>query len=104
MATAAAPIKSEGVVKEPRPTAPLDPAMDEGRWQPVMGLPCTLSVDIELPHFRVRDFLAVRIGSVVQTQWSLGRDVPLWVNGALIGWGELESIGTRLAVRVTEVA
>ncbi len=78
--------------------------MDESRWQPVMGLPCNLWVELALPHFKVRDFLSVRIGSVLHTEWSLGRDVPLQVNGALIGWGELESINTRLAVRVTELA
>ncbi len=84
--------------------AQVDPETDEERWQPVMGLPCELSVDLALPHFKVRDFMAVRIGSVLHTGWSMGRDVPLRVNGALIGWGELESISTRLAVRVTDLA
>lgn len=104
MATAAAQVKAESGVKEHKPTAQPDPVLDEGRWHPVMGLPCTLSVDLELPHLKVQDFLSLRVGSVLHSLWSLGRDVPLRVNGALIGWGELESISTRLAVRVTELA
>jgi len=78
--------------------------MEESRWKPVMELPCTLAVDLSVLHFRVRDFLAVRAGSVLRCDWGLGRDVPLRVNGTLIGWGELESTNSRLAVRVTELA
>jgi flagellar motor switch/type III secretory pathway protein FliN len=41
---------------------------------------------------------------VVRTNWQAVRDVPLRVNGALIGWSEFEVVGNRLAVRVTELA
>ncbi len=77
---------------------------DESRWQAVMELPCHLSVDIPLPNFRVRDFLGVRAGSVIRTNWSLTRDVPWRVNDTLMGWGELEGTNTNLALRLTELA
>jgi len=83
-----------------------EPATDseDPRWQPVMTLPCQLTVDLALPGFTVSDFLALRTGSVVSTQWAVARDLPLRVNGTVIGWGELEAAGKRLALRLTELA
>lgn len=74
------------------------------RWQPVLGLPCQITVDLSLPNFKVSDFLALRCGSVLATRWGVGRDVPLRINGILFAWGELEGTGHRLAVRLTELA
>lgn len=82
----------------------LSPADELARWRPVLRLPCLLTVDVDLPGFKVRNFLALRKGSVLSAGWSLTRDVPLRVNGTLIGWGELEGTGQRLTVRVTELA
>ncbi len=77
---------------------------EERRWRPVLGLPCQLTVDLPLPGFKVADFIALRVGSVIGTGWRLGHDVPLRVNGTLIGWGEFEGTGAKLAVRLTELA
>ena len=73
-------------------------------WRPVLELPCQLTVQIPLLNFRVKDFLALRRGSVIASAWGLSRDVPLRINGALVGWGELEQVGEHLAVRLTELA
>src|SRR5262249_29439711 len=77
---------------------------EEARWQPVLDLPCQLTVDLPLPAFHVSDLLQLQAGSVIGTQWQLARDVPLRVNGTLIGWSEFEVVGDRLAVRLTELA
>ncbi|HXJ85923.1 MAG TPA: FliM/FliN family flagellar motor C-terminal domain-containing protein [Candidatus Binatia bacterium] len=77
---------------------------EEARWQPVLGLNCSLSVDIPLPGIKVSDFVGLRPATVVNTGWAVARDVPLRVNGILIGWGELEGAGSHLALRVTELA
>ena len=77
---------------------------EDARWQPVLALPCLLSVDISLPSFKVSDLIRLNPGTVVNSGWGIARDVPLRVNGILIGWGELEAAGSRLAVRVTELA
>jgi flagellar motor switch/type III secretory pathway protein FliN len=74
------------------------------RWQPVMNLPCQLTVDLGVPAFRVSDFLQLRPGSVIGTQWRVTHDLPLRVNGTLIAWAELEGAGNHLAVRLTELA
>ena len=83
--------------------SPVEPD-NETFWKPVMDLPCRLTVQLPLPKFRVKDFLALRAGSVIASAWSLSRDVPLHINGTLIAWGELEQAGKHLAVRLTELA
>jgi flagellar motor switch/type III secretory pathway protein FliN len=96
-------------VPSPAPKAngaagPATPEPEDPRWQPVLDLPCGFTVDLPLPNFRVADFLALHAGSVIGTHWRLSRDVPLRVNGTLIGWGEFEGASNRLSVRVTELA
>jgi flagellar motor switch/type III secretory pathway protein FliN len=79
-------------------------ATEEARWQPVLNLPCQLTVDLPLSAFHVSDLLKLHAGSVIGTNWQLTRDVPLRINGTLIGWSEFEVVGNRLAVRLTELA
>jgi flagellar motor switch/type III secretory pathway protein FliN len=77
---------------------------EEKRWQPAMGLPCDLTVDLELPGFKVSDLLTLGRGTVLGSTWAVRRDVPLRVNGNVIAWTEFEVVGDGLAVRVTELA
>jgi flagellar motor switch/type III secretory pathway protein FliN len=88
----------------PGPSPDEERNYDESRWQPVLGLPCEFAVDIPLPDFMIADFLELHVGSVIGANWQVTRDVPLRVNGTLIGWGELELAGDRMAVRLTELA
>jgi flagellar motor switch/type III secretory pathway protein FliN len=76
---------------------------DEKRWQPVLALPCNLTVDLELPGFKVSDLLKMGPGTVLGSTWAVRRDVPLRVNGNVIGWSEFEVVGDTLAVRLTEL-
>jgi flagellar motor switch/type III secretory pathway protein FliN len=78
--------------------------LDQARWRPVLGLACQISVDLPMAHFTVADFLDLKPGSVIATDWRLTRDVPLRVNGTLIAWVEFEGSGGRLGVRITEIA
>ncbi|MGA7216957.1 MAG: FliM/FliN family flagellar motor C-terminal domain-containing protein [Candidatus Sulfotelmatobacter sp.] len=77
---------------------------DDARWKPALELPCDLLVDLPLPNFKVADLLKLRPGSVIDARWRVGRDVPLRLNGTLIGWIEFEVMGEKLAVRLTELA
>ncbi|MGB8061552.1 MAG: FliM/FliN family flagellar motor C-terminal domain-containing protein [Candidatus Sulfotelmatobacter sp.] len=88
----------------PKPASMPEAADPEATWQPFLVLPCQLTVEVPFPDFRVADFLALRIGSVVETHWNLARDLPLRVNGILIGWGELEGGANRMTLRLTELA
>jgi flagellar motor switch/type III secretory pathway protein FliN len=41
---------------------------------------------------------------VINTHWLQGADVPMRVNGKLIGWTEFEVIDEHLAARLTQIA
>ena len=102
MAAAARPAMSPPSGEKPQAAG--EAASEEQRWQPVLGLPCQLTVDLPLPNFKVADFLKLRAGSVIATGWRITRDIPLRANGTLIAWGEFEGAGTCLGVRITELA
>ena len=100
-ATSMAPASSP-VLANPDVAGPQED--DEKRWQPVLALTCSLTVDLELPGFKVSDLLQMRAGTVLGSTWAVRRDVPLRVNGNVIGWSEFEVVGDTLAVRLTELA
>jgi flagellar motor switch/type III secretory pathway protein FliN len=77
---------------------------EDRRWKPVLGLPCELSIDLPLPGFKIADLLKLRVGAVIEAHWRVAQDVPLRLNGTLIGWSEFEVVGSRLAARLTELA
>jgi flagellar motor switch protein FliN/FliY len=67
-------------------------------------LPCTLALDIPVVKFTVGDLLSLERGSVVETAYHQSSDLPLRVNGQLVGWTEFEVVGDRLAVRLTDLS
>ncbi|MFZ0774274.1 MAG: FliM/FliN family flagellar motor C-terminal domain-containing protein [Candidatus Sulfotelmatobacter sp.] len=76
----------------------------DGRWKPVLGLRCELTVDLPMPAFKIADLVKLRKGSVIDAHWCVDRDVPLRLNATLIGWIEFEVVADNLAVRLTELA
>ena len=80
------------------------PSKTEERWSHVLELSCRLTVEIPLPGFKIRDLMALAVRGIVDTHWRAGLDVPLRVNGELIGWCEFELVGNRLGVRITDLA
>ena len=73
-------------------------------YELVPWLPCTLALDIPVVHFTVGHLLALGRGSIVETAYHQSSDLPLHVNGQLVGWTEFEVVGDRLAVRLTELS
>jgi len=72
---------------------------------PIVGrLPVELEVAVPVREFRVRDLLSLERGSVIETQWKHGEDLPLAAGESQLAWSEFEVIETRLAVRVTRLA
>jgi flagellar motor switch/type III secretory pathway protein FliN len=67
-------------------------------------LPCTLALDIPIVNFTVRDLLSLAKGCIVETAYHQSSDLPLRVNGQLVGWTEFEVVGERLAVRLTDLS
>ena len=73
-------------------------------WNAFLLLPCQLSLEIPVPGFTVSALLRLAPNDVINTHWLQGTDVPLHVNGKLIGWTELEVIDDHLAARLTQIA
>ena len=77
------------------------PAVD--RWTEAQWLPCTVSVELSIPRLKVKDLLKLERDSIIDTHCADGSTLPVWVNGAMIGWAEFDVVGKRLAIRVTEL-
>lgn len=69
-----------------------------------LPLPVAVSVAIPLRNFRVRNLLAMTAGTVLESQWAHGEDMPLASGDVQLAWTEFEVIETQLAVRVTRLA
>jgi flagellar motor switch protein FliN/FliY len=80
------------------------PVVPEELWEEAAWLPCAFSVDLPVHKFSVRELLQLEKGSVLETRFQNGADVPVLVNGQRIGWAEFEVVNKRLAVRITELS
>jgi len=90
---------------ETKPADPIQSALTtnaQNLLDSMPWLPCTLSLEVPVVRFTVRDLLQLTKGSIVETACHHTSDVPLRVNKLLIGWTEFEVIGNRLAVRITD--
>ena len=72
-------------------------------WAEALWLPCQLQVDLAVPGFTIGDLLDLEEGSIIDSLWKQNADVPLRVNGLVIGYAEFEVMDAKSAVRVTEL-
>jgi flagellar motor switch/type III secretory pathway protein FliN len=73
------------------------------QWRPLWWLPCELSPQVPLMQFTIRELLRLHPGSIVASGWSRSTEIPLYANGQLIGWAELDSVGEHIGARITEL-
>lgn len=71
---------------------------------PMIQLPIKLDVGVPIREFRVRHLLALKPGTVVESQWVPGEDVPVVSGDQQLGWSDFEVIDGQLAVRLTRLA
>ena len=76
----------------------------EDSWAAVAELQAELTLELEVPAFTVGKMLDLARGAVLSTDWPTNRDLPLRVNGRLLGWAEFESTCQNVGARVTEFA
>ena len=81
-----------------------DKPLERDRFESLPWLPCTLALDLPVVKFTVADLLSLAHGSIVETAYHQSSDLPLRVNGQLVGWTEFEVVGERLAVRLTDLS
>jgi flagellar motor switch/type III secretory pathway protein FliN len=93
-------IEAKSAVAPQPPDQPQE--RDPGEFLP--WLPCTLALDLPVVNFTVGNLLSLTNGSIVETAYHQSSDLPLRVNGQLVGWTEFEVVGERLAVRLTDLS
>lgn len=71
---------------------------------PIARLPVEVDVAIPVREFRVRNLLTISTGTVIETQWAHGEDMPIAAGEVQLAWSEFEVMDTQLAVRVTRLA
>lgn len=84
-----------------------DPKLNVAAREPLeraLALPCTLTLEVPVVSFTVGAMLALEVGSIVETAAQQNEDLPLTVNGQLVGMVEIEVVGENLAVRLAGVA
>lgn len=69
-----------------------------------LDLPLTLTLEIPAVEFTVGGLMRLGVGSIVETATQQIEDLPLTVNGQLVGLVEIEVVGSNLAVRLAGVA
>ena len=73
-------------------------------WRVLAQVPMRLTAGVGLAHFKVKDLLGLTAGSVVESDWPGGADIPLRCGNVQVGWAEFEVVEQRLAVRMTRLA
>ncbi len=89
-------------VQEPAPIelpAPEVPAS----WRAAQTVPFRLSIAVPVTGMKLRDLRGLSAGMVFSTLISAAEDVPVRVGGAVMGWGELDNVDGRMAVRLTRL-
>jgi flagellar motor switch/type III secretory pathway protein FliN len=101
--TISAPVADSALVST---SAAVDPAEETGlieRHRVEARLPVQLDVGIPIRDFRVKNLLALEPGSLIESYWAPGEDVPVASGEVQLAWSEFEVVDTQLAVRLTRL-
>ncbi len=101
-------MEEQDAVQEPRSDEASEPSAaparaDTGGLERVIDVSLRLTVEIGSSKLLLRDVLQLGKGSVVELDRNTGDPADLYVNGRLIGRGEVVTSDDRLAVRVIEL-
>ncbi len=66
-------------------------------------IPIELSVQLDRTAMKVRDILALQVGTVIKLNRSAGDNMSLLLDGVLMGYGEIVVIEDTMGVRITDV-
>ena len=69
----------------------------------LLDVPIDISVEIGRTKMTIGELLSLSKGSIVELKKSAGESVDIYVNGKLLGKGEVVVVNERLGVRVTKI-
>ena len=91
----------EKLVEEPDNTTGADSAglnLDS-----LLDVPIDISIEIGRTKMSIGDLLSLSKGSIVELKKTAGEAVDIYVNGKLLGKGEVVVVNERLGVRVVKI-
>lgn len=87
---------------------PAGPSMvkieEHAAWPVLSKLPITMTAEVALNSFKVRDLLGLSQGQVFESISPDTEDVPLKVGNVQLGWTEFEVVEQKIALRLTRLA
>ncbi|MES2309165.1 MAG: flagellar motor switch protein FliN [Verrucomicrobiota bacterium] len=69
----------------------------------IMDISVGLSVELGRTQMQVRDVMGLAPGTVVELEKKADEPVDLFVNGRLVGRGEVVVVNDSLGIKITEV-
>lgn len=93
-------------VAEPstHPASPAQTPLSSDPWSGFLHVSTTVALDAAVVGLTVRELFRLEKGSIVATAQPVESNAPLTAGGSLIGWGEFQVVGEKLAIRVAELA
>ena len=91
---------------KPEPTAGSETASQDSladQLGAMHWLQCRVTLDLPAVRFRIEDLLTLSIGMIVETGSPERDGVPIAVNGTSFALANLESVGDKLAFRISEI-
>ena len=91
----------EKLVEEPETTTGVN---DVGlNLDSLLDVPIDISIEIGRTKMTIGDLLSLNKGSIVELKKTAGEAVDIYVNGKLLGKGEVVVVNERLGVRVLKI-
>jgi len=69
----------------------------------LLDVPIDISIEIGRTKMTIGELLSLSKGSIVELKKSAGESVDIYVNGKLLGKGEVVVVNERLGVRVAKI-
>src|ERR1700744_2165277 len=69
----------------------------------ILDVPVTLSMEVGRTRIPIRNLLQLNQGSVVELDRAAGEPLDVFVNGTLVGHGEVVVVNDKFGIRLTDV-
>jgi flagellar motor switch protein FliN len=78
-------------------------ASSETKGDLILDIPVSLSVELGRTQMRVKEVMALMPGTVIELEKPVEDPVDLYVNGKLVGKGEVVVVDNSLGIKITQV-
>ncbi|MFZ5806706.1 MAG: flagellar motor switch protein FliN [Verrucomicrobiota bacterium] len=78
-------------------------ASTEVKGDLILDIPVSLSVELGRTQMKVKEVMALMPGTVIELEKPVEEPVDLYVNGKLVGRGEVVVVDNSLGIKITQV-